>query len=50
MLPKAFSLELAIVIGLPLLTVVGGLWLATTAFHHGFTTTTEPAVIASPAR
>lgn len=44
----AFSIELALVIGLPLLAIIGGAWAAALAFGHGFTPVTDPPAVIQP--
>ena len=46
---RYLSIELALVIGLPLLTIIGGAWAASQAFTHGFTPLPEPAAAVSKA-
>lgn len=41
--PKAFSLELALVIGLPALAILAGAWAASLAYSRGFTPADPPA-------
>jgi len=42
-LPRSFSLELLLVIGLPVLTLVAGALTLALAYGQGFTPVTQPA-------